>query len=70
MARVNAKQTVYTDPATKYFERLSKSALIDILVDTLKRENGEDSICSEVQARDMAEPVLRMRGDRIVSARW
>ena len=66
MTRVNAKPSVHVDPAATYFEQLSKAALIDILVDVLKREAGDEGhICRESEAKELAEPVLLMRGDKV-----
>ncbi len=66
MTRANAKGPVYVDPAVGYFEQLSKAALIDILVDVLKREAGEEGhICRESEAKMLSEPVLMMRGDKV-----
>lgn len=65
MARVNAKQPVFDDPAVRWLNQLSKSALIDIVVDVLKREHGETEIISEAQVEDFVSPVLNMRGDKM-----
>jgi hypothetical protein len=66
VTRVNAKQSIHVDPAATYFEQLSKAALVDILVDVLKREAGDEGhICRESEAKELAEPVLRLRGDKI-----
>jgi hypothetical protein len=66
MTRVNAKHSIHVDPAATYFEQLSKAALVDILVDVLKREAGDEGhICRESEAKSLAEPVLRLRGDKV-----
>lgn len=64
MARINAKQPVFDDPAVRWLNQLSKAALIDIVVDVLKREHGEMEIISERQAEEFVSPVLNMRGDK------
>ena len=65
MTRVNAKPPANVSPAADYFSRLSKAALVDILVDCLQRNNGEDQPLTIAAAAALAEPVLRMRGDRL-----
>jgi hypothetical protein len=65
MTRVNAKPPANASPAADYFARLSKAALVDILVDCLVRQNGEDQPLTTTAAAALAEPVLRMRGDRL-----
>lgn len=66
MTPVNAKLPVCVDPAATYFGQLSKAALVDILVDVLKREAGDEGhICRESEAKELAEPVLLMRGDKV-----
>jgi len=66
VVRVNGKQCVSVDPAATYLEQLSKAALIDVLVDMLRRESGEEGhVVRELEAERLVSPVLRMRGDRI-----
>jgi len=64
MARVNAKQPAYDDPAVSYLDQLSKSALIDVIVDSIKRDLGL-LVAREDDAMHYVEPVLLMRGDRV-----
>jgi len=69
MARVNAKQTVAVDAGGGYLEQISKSALIDVIVDAIRREKGDEGYSvSELDAQQYVEPILRMRGDRVPRA--
>lgn len=64
--RVNAKQCLYDDPAVKVLSRLSKAALVDVLVDILRRDSGScDDPVSEADAIAAVALVLQQRGDRL-----
>jgi len=66
MARIGAKQPVSVGPGVAYLERLSKSALIDVIIDAIQRDIGDElHVVCEQDAQDYVSPVLRMRGDRI-----
>lgn len=56
------KLPVYQDPAAGWLRRLSKTALVDLVID---RTTKDDESVSVADARNAAGPVLRLRGDRI-----
>lgn len=64
--RINAKPPLCVEPAATYLEQLSKSALIDIICDVLRRDRGDDSdVLRECDAKQLCEPVLIMREDKV-----
>lgn len=66
MTRVNAKHPLCVEPAAAYLQQLSKSALIDIICDAMRRDKGDDiSIMREADAKAFCEPVLLMRDDKV-----
>ncbi len=67
MARVNAKKPIYANGETaRDLDRLSKAALIDVVVDCCKRMFGED-VWEESTAAclyEVCHAPLRERGDK------
>ena len=55
------------DPeVVRFLRKLNKSALIDIVTQSIAALEGQlDEPISIEQLRDHAEPVLRVRGDRV-----
>jgi hypothetical protein len=67
MARISAKQPIFaTSVASRELERLSKAALMDIVVDCCKRMFGEDVYEANQNAclNEVCQVVLRHRGDK------
>lgn len=64
--RITAKGPVYSDPAVSWLSQLSKSALIDLVVDLIRQKAASaDDPVPKATAIDFASPILRARGDRI-----
>lgn len=67
MARVNAKQPMFArSPWERQLESLSKSALMDVVVDCCKRMFGEDVYAKNQKAciNEVVDVILRHRGDK------
>jgi hypothetical protein len=65
MPRINAKKPTFDTPAAAALERLSKSALIDVVLDLVALQNEMEP--GEVDAGLIAEaanPRLAARGDK------
>lgn len=67
MTRINAKGSLFaSEPSERELHRLSKAALIDIVIDCCKRMYGEDVYADEMNAclNDACQAILRERGDK------
>lgn len=62
------KPSIVGGPAAKYLDRLSKAALIDVLIETLAlaNESADDPVTVQ-QCAEACLPTLNRRGDRIPS---
>lgn len=63
--RANKKPSLYRDSDATLLDQLSKAALLDLLVEALRRETGScDSPVDAETLRGIVEPTLAARGDR------
>lgn len=62
------KPSIVGGPAAKYLDRLSKAALIDVLIETLAlaNESADDPVTVQ-QCEQACLPTLHRRGDRVPS---
>lgn len=59
-------KTYYRDEAFLYLDWMSKSALIDVIIDLLRlRQESADEPATIESAHEACEPILRLRGDRV-----
>jgi hypothetical protein len=63
---LNKKPTTVRGSDSLYLERLSKAAIVDILVEQLRLAAGEcDTPLSAEAVRSIVEPTLLARGDKV-----